>query len=113
LLDEKRLSAITPGSREWISRTIAMRNGVLVFAVAVLTACSAIDPQPRRGPNGRDALYMECSGLGRTLEACYQRAGVLCPKGYDLVERQAGTIAVPTRPGADAGPRESVVIECK
>ena len=89
----------------------------IIFASAfsgLLTACaSTIQPQHFTGPNGRDAYAMRSSGLGRTLEKCYQKAGQVCPEGYDIIGQQTGTVAVPTYYGAVAAPQHNLTIECR
>lgn len=47
-------------------------KNVLIAAVpAFLVACAAIEPQQFVGPNSKTAYSMKCSGMGRTLDACY------------------------------------------
>ena len=53
-----------------------------VVFLLVLTGC-AVELTPFRGPNGRVAYAMDCSDLG--IEACYQKAGEVCPNGYDIL----------------------------
>jgi len=82
--------------------------------VLLLTACAAIEPQQFVGPNGKTAYSMRCSGMGRTLNACYKKAGEVCPSGYTIVDRASGTIAVPvTGGGMIAAPQHNLAIECK
>ena len=57
-----------------------------VFLAIFLAGC-AIEPVKFSGPNGRAAYAMTCSGPGRTIEACYQKAGDMCPSGYDIVSQ--------------------------
>jgi hypothetical protein len=82
--------------------------------VLLLTACAAIEPQQFVGPNGKTAYSMRCSGMGRTLDACYKKAGEVCPSGYTIVDRRSGTIAVPVAGGGMmAAPQHNLAIECK
>jgi len=82
--------------------------------VLLLTACAAIEPQQFVGPNGKTAYSMRCSGMGRTLDACYKKAGEVCPSGYTIVDHASGTIAVPvTGGGMIAAPQHNLAIECK
>src|SRR2546428_7510503 len=91
----------------------AMRLVALV-AVLLLVSCASIDPQEFRGPSGKTAYSMRCSGMGRTLDACYKKAGEVCPSGYTIVDRASGTIAVPvTGGGMIAAPQHNLAIECK
>lgn len=90
---------------------------ICIYAVSgfLLAGCaSAIEPQQFNGPNGRAGYSMQCSGMGRTLDACYKKAGELCPKGYDLVSLASGTVAVPMMGGGVlAAPKHSMAVECK
>lgn len=93
-----------------------MKVLLAVGIVLVLTACTTMDiePQKFRGPSGNDAYSMRCSGMGRTLDACYQKAGELCPNGYTIIDRASGTVAVPTTGGGViAAPQHNLAIECK
>lgn len=87
---------------------------VLATSAFLLASCASIDPVPFNGPNGRQAYSMKCSGMGRTLDACYVKAGELCPAGYNIVDRTTGTVAVPTMNGGFmAAPQHSLAVECK
>lgn len=63
-----------------------MRVAIVGFVV-VMTACAEVHPREFRGPNGKTAYSMRCSGMGRTLDDCYQKAGELCPVGYYIIDR--------------------------
>ena len=57
---------------------------------------------------------MRCSGMGRTLDACYKKAEEVCPSGYTIVDRASGTVAVPIGGGGFmAAPQYNLAIECK
>lgn len=86
---------------------------ILVPLALMLAGCATIEPQAITGPNGKPAYAMRCSGMGRTLEACYAKAGDMCPKGYTVVDRATGTVAVPVNGTIMAAPQSSLVIECK
>lgn len=65
------------------------------------------------GPNGRPAYFIACSGMGRTLAACYDTAGRLCPDGYTLVDRvSTARITSTTQGGVFSSPQHSMLIEC-
>lgn len=89
----------------------------LILSLAIgllLTSCASIDPIQFKGPNGKTAYSMKCSGLGRTLDACYQKAGEVCPSGYAIIDRASGTIAVPMSGGSImAAPSHHLAIECR
>lgn len=90
-----------------------MKKALLLTAIIVLAGCAQIEPVTFQGPNGNTAYSMICSGMGRTWEACYQKAGELCPNGYDIVGQQSSTVIVPTAQGALGAPRQTLAIECK
>ena len=57
---------------------------------------------------------MRCSGMGRTLDACYKKAGEICAASYTIVDRAYGTVAVPIAGGGMlAVPQHDLAIECK
>lgn len=77
-----------------------MRSTFLMSVVLVALAGCAIAPQQVRGPDGKTAYAMRCSGAGRTLEACYEKAGDVCPTGYSVVDRSSGL-------------QQTLVVQCK
>ena len=79
----------------------------------LLTSCASIEPQEFKGPSGKTAYSMKCSGLGRTLGACYKKAGEVCPNGYNIIDRTSGTVAIPVQGGIIAAPQYHLAIECK
>lgn len=88
-----------------------------VFIAAVpfcLTACASIEPQQFVGPNSKTAYSMKCSGMGRTLDACYKKAGEICPGGYNIIDRASGTVGIPMANGGTMmAPQHNIAIECK
>jgi hypothetical protein len=89
-----------------------MRLSLLSISLA-LVSCASIEPHKFVGPNGNTAYSMRCSGMGRTLDACYKKAGEVCPGGYNIVDRSSGTVGMPTSGGMMIGTRESLAVECK
>lgn len=85
----------------------------LSLSVVFLVGCANISPQPMNGPSGRPAYTMKCSGMGRTLEDCYQKAGELCTRGYTVIDRDSSIVAVPVSGGVVAAPRHMLAVECK
>ena len=79
--------------------------GSLVF----LAGCMAVSPVKINGPSGKAAYSMKCSGMGRTLEDCYLKAGEICPNGYVIVDRASGYAQI----GSIGAMQHSLVIECK
>jgi len=91
-----------------------MARNCFVILLVVLTGCAAVSPVPFTGPNGRQAYSMRCSGMGRTLEACYQAAGTVCPNGYSVVDSRSGVVGVPTSGGGTmVGPDYRLAVECR
>ena len=86
---------------------------LLILSALVASGCASIQPAQFVGPGGNTAYAMNCSGMGRTLEACFQMAGEVCPEGYTVVNQSTGTAAVPVNGGIVAAPRHSLAVECK
>lgn len=88
---------------------------VFITAVpGILIACAAIEPKQFVGPNSKIAYSMKCSGMGRTLDACYKKAGDICPGGYNIIERATGTVGLPMQGGGTMlASHHRLVIECK
>jgi len=99
---------IGKGEKMRAQRTPSIVTAILT-AITTLTGCAGIEPKPIQGPNGRPGYTMACSGLGRSIDACYEKAGTLCPNGYNVVDRPASYWATQDV----AGTRQGLVIECK
>jgi len=84
-----------------------------IFLGAFMIGCASIAPVPFNGPNGKQGYSMRCSGLGRTLDACYQKAGEVCPTGYNIVDRPSGTVGFMNQGTMMMAPQNGLVIECK
>lgn len=84
-----------------------------IFLLAFVVSCAAIEPMQFVGPNGKTAYSMRCSGMGRTLDACYKKAGEICPNGYNIIDRSSSTVAVPVNGSFMAAPQHNIAIECK
>lgn len=89
------------------------KNLFTILSLIMLTSCAAIEPNQFIGPNGKQAYSMKCSGMGRTLDACYQKAGELCPHGYIIIDRASGTVAIPVNGSIMATPQHNLAVECK
>lgn len=82
--------------------------------ILILGCAGTIEPQQFMGPNSKTAYSMRCSGMGRTLDACYKKAGELCPGGYNIIDRASGTVGVPMSGGGTMmAPQHNIAIECK
>ena len=51
-----------------------MKRIAMIFALAA-AGCASANPIPITGPSGRPGYAMQCSGMGRSIEQCYQVAG--------------------------------------
>jgi hypothetical protein len=89
-----------------------MRVLPLLLVVTITFGCAT--SRPIQGPNGGTAYFIKCGSA--VIDACYEEAAKVCPKGYTLVDRQAnpngmilpaGNSLVMTR-----GPN-SMLVECK
>jgi len=50
---------------------------------------------------------------GSNLDACHGKAKEVCPKGYDILDRAAETVAVPYKGAMGATQQYRLSIECK
>ena len=78
----------------------------------LLAGCAT--SKPMMGPSGSEAFFVKCGSA--VLEACYEEAAKVCPKGYIIVDRQAGANAALIPSGNTMllarGPN-SMLVECK
>ena len=87
---------------------------ITFLITSMLISCSKeVVPVLFKGPNGKDAYSMKCSGFGRTWDKCYQKAGQVCPNGYELIDKRSSTVMLPTAYGLVAAPKQDMAIECK
>jgi hypothetical protein len=80
-----------------------------LLTLFLASGCASIQPVKFSGPTGKTAYSMKCSGMGRTLEQCYVKAGEVCPNGYSIVDNSVGYARV----GAIGAPQYQLAIECK
>lgn len=86
----------------------------LVATLALAAAgCASVNPVPITGPSGRPGYAMQCSGMGRSIEQCYQVAGQKCASGYQVVGRSSELIAMPVNGSIAMAPRTGLVVECR
>ena len=86
---------------------------LIAGTVSSVIACSTIEPQQFVGPNSKTAYSMKCSGMGRTIDACYKKSGEICPNGYNIVDRTSSVVGIPMQGGTMIAPQNSLAIECK
>lgn len=91
-------------------RVSGMIRKIIVFSgLSLMIGCMAVQPIKFVGPNGKTAYTMKCSGMGRTLEDCYIKAGEVCPNGYSIVDRATGYSQI----GNIGAVQHSLAVECK
>lgn len=56
---------------------------------------------------------MRCSGMGRTLDACYQKTREVCSSGYNIIDRASEIVAVPVNGSIMMATEHNLAIECK
>ena len=87
----------------------------LVAAMAApLAGCNTFAPQKFTGPHGQTAYLMQCSGFGRTMEGCTDKAAKLCRAGYTVVDRPTGVPGLQQMAGGTLiVPEQTLAVECK
>jgi hypothetical protein len=87
---------------------------IAAISLLVLFLVGCATSKPIQGPNGTQAFFIKCGSAA--IDACYEEAAKLCPKGYDMVDRQTNPNAMMVPTGnslmAVRGPN-SMLIECK
>jgi hypothetical protein len=86
-----------------------MKTTLLILTTVWLTSC-ATATDSFKGPNGRAAYVVRCGSA--VLSACYEKAGALCPNGYNPIDRDGGAVVMPLGGGFVRGPNQ-LMIECK
>jgi hypothetical protein len=85
-----------------------LRTATTIACIALLAGC--VDVTPIARPDGKTGYTIECDGES---QACFDKAGDLCPSGYYLVERKSGTNELKYTAGLVSAPRTQLLIECK
>lgn len=65
-------------------------------------------------PSGQSGFTINCSGTAVSISKCYEKAGAVCPNGYDIVSshNQSGVMTnIDGRPLATSD--KGMVIQCK
>ena len=88
-------------------------NRLSVILALAAAGCASVNPVPFTGPSGRQGYAMQCSGMGRSIEQCYQVGGQKYPGGYQIVSRSSEMIAVPLNGSVMMAPRTGLVVECR
>jgi len=115
ILSHKDPALLTVTSRPLpsFSWPFELKFSFALLSLVLVTSCASIEPKPFRGPNGNAAYWMECSGMGRTLDACYEKADELCQRRYVIVDMVTEIIAVPVHSGFIPTPFHSIAVECR
>ena len=82
----------------------------LVIAGLVLGLAACVDVATTVGADGRATHTIDCDVES---DGCFAKAAELCPGGYYLMDRKAGTTEVPHTAGLIAAPHTRLIIECK
>jgi hypothetical protein len=84
---------------------------VLLCAASLgfLAGCVPVRVHEVKGPDGKTALALKCGDA----TACYEKAGELCPAGYDFVDRNNANVIVPVNGSVVGGTYTTLVVECK
>ena len=94
-----------------MTRTI--RRACLLLAAATTAAGCSATSVPIHGSDGKPYVYVDCSGMFRSLDDCYQLANSVCPSGYRIANSVApranpfGNLVVDCQPAAAAAPAAS------
>jgi hypothetical protein len=68
------------------------------------------------GPDGQQAVLIECPGAAVPMSACFEKANEVCPSGYKLLDAQEGGSAASfTQFGAYSatGVQKRIVVRCQ
>ncbi len=71
-----------------------------------LIGCMSISPTSFKGPSRKQAYSMICSGMGKTMDAYYRKAGEVCPNGYNIINRNSSTVGFMNQGTLMMAPRE-------
>jgi len=80
---------------------------IAVGALALLAGCVSVSEV--KGPDGKPALAVKCADA----TVCYQKAGELCPNGYDFVNSSTGTVVSGVNGIVTSGNVTTILVECK
>jgi len=84
-----------------------MRIPLGVIGLAILAGC--VQVHEVKGPDGKPALAVKCGDATK----CYQRAGALCPNGYDLVGNNNASFVGGANGTVYGGTQTTLLVECK
>ena len=86
-----------------MTRSLRRACRALALAAAAFVAGCSATSVPIHGSDGKPYVYVDCSGMFRTLDDCYRVANRICPGGY----RIANSVA------PRANPFGNLVVDCQ
>jgi len=93
--------------------TILVNIFLLTSFLLLLGGCLEVIPKRFNGPNGKTAYNMRCSGMGRTMDKCYQKAGEICREGYTIIDISSKSVTTTMEGGVIVVNKKEMAIECK
>jgi hypothetical protein len=84
-----------------------MRLSIGIVGLALLAAC--VQVHEVKGPDGKTALALKCGDATK----CYQKAGELCPDGYDFVDKNNANVVGGANGYVYGGSVTTLLVECK
>lgn len=90
-----------------------MKKVTLLFlSLFLITACATSSKLTL--PNGKQGYNIDCSGLYTGINACYEKAGSVCPDGYNIIANTKDKgINVDPFIGLSSHNKKGMLIECK
>ncbi|MFV8784445.1 hypothetical protein ACNKU7_18670 [Microbulbifer sp. SA54] len=89
-----------------------MRKVIAIFVLGAMVGCASANKIVL--PSGAVGYTINCSGTAVSISKCYEKAGAVCPGGYDVVSshNQPGVMT-----GFDGNPiatsDKGMVVQCK
>lgn len=84
---------------------------LIILSVTSLIGCASTKKTIM--PNGLVGYSIDCSGTAVSMNTCYEKAGELCPNGYDVhtKDQSGGWIATSSFAGATS--MKGMLVSCK
>jgi hypothetical protein len=64
---------------------------LLILSLIIICGCGAKSKRAI-GPDGRPLHHISCGGIQNSFEDCLEKAGELCPQGYDVLGSQDNVV---------------------
>ena len=95
-----------------------MKTRVMIALIGAVSLCGCATVNKTFAPDGRKAYTLNCSGLARGWDMCFDAAGKICGSaGYDVLDRsdeKSGSAAINNGSAFAAESNErSMMIACK